>query len=520
MSMRSSRRTFLTNSLRVAGGVIIAGCVPQAPVTQATASPAGTVAPSKRGTLTYGASVEVTGLEPFHNTGTVAVQIYNSLYDTLTGRDLSFKLVPKLAESWKLLNDTTWQFKLRPGVKFHNGDPLTAADVKFSIEYTRDPAAKTIFSTTFASVKTIDVVDDVTLNITTDGPDVLLADRVSIRPGFIMPKKYFEQVGYAAFDKKPVGSGPYQFQEAVQGVRLVLAANKSYWGTVPNADTITIIPRPEVAARVAALKAGEVNYIDNLGYDQYDDLARTANTKPVAVPGLGQSMYMLNALVPPLDNKLVRQAMSLSIDRPTLIKTLFLGMLKVANSPLMPMDFAYDPSIPPYPFDPARARALLQQAGYQGQKIIFEYVGANDIDQAVAEGWKAVGLNVELQGIDAATRARKLAQKTFLGVFAATFRSFYADPDGVIWRTMQPGGSLRYWTNAEFDRLGSEAATSVDQEQRRRNYRRMVQIMVDEMPWLTLWEETRLYATGGNAVWRPEGNGLTDDFHAERLLFT
>src|ERR1700726_2209385 len=140
MKMSVTRRVFLANALLAAGGLGLAACTTTTSTTSGAPAPTAVVS-TGRGTLTWGHETDITNLEPFHSSAVPELQLYISVFDTVTRRDLDYKLAPSVAESWKLINDTTWQFKLRQGIKFHNGDPLTADDVKFSMEYTRDPAA-------------------------------------------------------------------------------------------------------------------------------------------------------------------------------------------------------------------------------------------------------------------------------------------------------------------------------------------------------------------------------------------
>lgn len=516
--MGSSRRTFLINGARVTGGLVLASCAPGAPGT-----PSATSVPVNKD-LVIGAANEILTGQPFNSTANTAGealgQVFNSLYDTVTRRGLDYKLEPGLATGWKLLDPVTWQFKLRPGVKFHNGDPFTARDVKFSIEHTYDPAAKTIFASSFATVSRIDVIDDLTLNIVHKAPDPFMPDKLSIRPAYVVPEKYFTKMGIEPFGQQPVGTGPYSFKERVPGVSYKLVKNPDYWRGPVEADSITVLVRPDASARLAALKTGEINFMVGVTYDQIDGLSADPKTKVVAAPDTGQTMYIMNAQVKPLDNKLIRQALSLAIDRNGLNKTLYKGLCKVANSPVMPFEFAYDKSLPPFPYDQTKAKALMAQGGYKGEKIVFEYnpQGGGLVEQALAEAWKTVGFNIEMVPMDAATRARKVASLGFLGITWATFRSYYADPDSIIWRTLQPGGSLRYWTNAEFDKLGAEQSSSTDQALRLKDLQRMVQIMLDEMVWLTLWEEPIQSALAKRIDWVPSF-GLIDDFGPGHLKF-
>lgn len=515
--MASSRREFLINGALVTGGLVLAGCSSVSP-----GAPSASTAPVNKDLLLVAVSEILTG-QPFNNGGGQTIgQVFNSLYDTVTRRGNDYKLQPGLATSWTPLDSVTWQFKLRPGVKFHNGDAFTSRDVKFSIEHTYDPAAKTIFASSFASVSRIDIIDDLTLNVVSKAPDPFMPDKLSIRPAYVVPEKYFTKMGIEPFGQQPVGTGPYMFKERIPGVSFKLVKNPEYWRGPVEADSITVIVRPESAARVAALMTGEVNFVGPITYEQIDALSADPKTKIVAAPDTGQTMYVMNTQVKPLDNKFIRQALSLAIDRNSLNKALFKGLCKVANGPVMPFEFAYDKSLPPLAYDPAKAKALMAQAGYKGERIILEFDPKAQlgglIDQALAEAWKSVGFNIEMVSMDSATRARKVASLGFLGITTATFRSFYADPDSVIWRTLQPGGSLRYWTNPEFDKLGAEQTSSSDQAVRLKAVQRMVQIMLDEMVWLTLWEEPMQWALAKRIDWVPSF-GVIDDFGPGHLKF-
>ncbi|MDE3193665.1 MAG: hypothetical protein KGN00_08265 [Chloroflexota bacterium] len=470
--------------------------------------------------IVIAAASEILTGQPFNDGGgSVPGQVFNSLYDTVLRRDENYKLAPGLAASWKLVDPKTWQFKLRSGVKFHNGDPFTARDVKFSIEHTYDPKAKTIFASSFSSVASIDIVDDLTVNMVSKAPDPFLPDKLSIRPAYVVPEKYFTKMGIEPFGQQPVGTGPYMFKERVPGVSFKLVKYAGYWRGMPEADSVTVIVRPESAARIAALKTGEANLVMNVEYDQIDDLNANPKTKVVAVSDTGQGMYVINAQVKPLNNKLIRQALSLAVDREGLNKSLYKGLCKIATGPVMPFEFAFDPKLPPLPYDPNKAKSLMSQAGYNGEKIVLETnVTEQILDAAMAEQWKAVGFNIEMQSMDAPTRARKIASLGFLGVTWATFRSFYADPDSVLWRTLQPKGTLRYWSDPEFDKLGQEESSSFDQDLRKKDLQRMVQIMLDQMVWVSLWEEKQMWGIARRIDWKPS-LGVTDDFGPGHLKF-
>ncbi len=493
MGMRSSRRQFLVNGARVAGGIVVASCVPGQ-----TAAPSATSSAPIAKDIVIGTPVEVVDGQPYNQTSTGAYsQMFSSLYDTVTGRNDKYELEPRVAESWKALDKNTWQFKIRKGIKFHNGDPLTAADVKWSIEHTYDPAAKTIFATSYA-VDRMELLDEFTLNVVTKKPDPFLPEKLAVRPGYVMPSKYFQAVGIAGMDKSPVGSGPYMFKERVAGSSFKVVRNPEYWRGPAPADSITALYRPDETARIAALKAGEVNLIKDLPYDQVDAINAWATTKVVAVPSITIAKYQINTKFKPLDDKRIRHALSLAIDRDLLSKSLGRGLYQIVNGPIPPSEFGYDPSFPKLAYDPAKAKALMAEAGYKGEPIPLESNSKSAqvlLDQAVAEAWKAVGFNIQIVPMDAATRARKIANPAagFTALSWVGFSSKYGDPDGVIWRTQQPGGSLRYWSSPEYDALGVEQSQSTDPVRRKAIWKRMVQIMLDEMIQVYLWIEPSMW---------------------------
>jgi peptide/nickel transport system substrate-binding protein len=450
-------------------------------------------------------------------TGRTDSAVHDTLYDKLTHRDAQMNLVPGLATEWKLLNDTTWQFKLRQGVKFHNGDPFTAADVKFSIERTYDPEAKTVVANVFTTVDRIEVVDDYTINFIMKKPDPLLPARHAGYGGYIMPAKYFQQVGPDEFDRKPVGNGPFKVVEWVKDDHLTFEANKEYWGGPPNVDSIVMRPRPETASRVGGLLAGDLTFIDEVRPDEVDRINKSANARVESGSYAGHTQVNVNSKVPPFDNKYFKQALSLAINRKAIVDDLFVGQGRVPNGSIPQGEFAYNPNLPPLPYDPQKAKELLQQAGYRGQEIAFEGQEPEmPWVEAVAAMWKSVGINVKYQVIEPSVYVQQIRDKSFKGAFTGGATSTLGDPDGTMWRLLGPGGLLDYWRDPEFDRLGEEARFSLDQDLRRKNYERMNEILIEHNPWIPILSPNKLYGMQKFVQWRPYPNARLD-FRRENL---
>ena len=434
-------------------------------------------------------SGDVSKFDPHYSTSSNDVRVSFNLFDNLTSRHPDGKLYPGLATEWKLEGPTTWRFKLRQGVKFHNGDPLTSADVKYSIERTYDPAAKTMVATVFGTIEKVDAPDASTIVITTKKPDPLLAARLAFYGGQVVPKKYLESVGNDAFNAKPIGSGPVRFTSWVKDDRAVLEANPDYWGGKIDMDRWVMRPIPETAPRIAALLKGEVDAITQLPPDQEDRVAANPATRVAGALYAGLYVLAVNSKRPPLDNPLVKQALSLAIDREAIVKELWRGRGVVPNGPIAKGDNHFDASLPPLAYNPAEAKARLQKAGYKGEEIFIEatvaYVAQDKaMAEAIAAMWKDVGVNVKVEVIEYSVRAQKNREKSFKGVFWSDPTSTLSDPDGMMWRLLGPGGPQDYWREAKFDELGNAARFSVDEKFRGTAYKDMTKIFLEHLPWL------------------------------------
>src|SRR5262245_30036585 len=314
----------------------------------------------------------VARFDPHFSTSSNDILVSFNLFDKLTSRHPDGKLHPGLATEWKLEAPTTWRFKLRQGVKFHNGDPFTSADAKFSIERTYDPAVKTMVSTALATIERIEASDPYTLVIHTKKPDPLLPARLAFYGGQIVPKKYIEAVGNDTFNAKPVGTGPVSFSSWVKDDRAVFDANGSYWGGKIDADRWIMRAIPETAPRIAALLKGETDVIVQVPPDQNERINSNPSTRVAGVLYAGLYVLGVNSKRPPLDNPLVKQALSLAIDRELIVKELWKGRGIVPSQPIAKGDNHFDPTLPPLAYNPKEARERLKKAGYKGEEIIIE----------------------------------------------------------------------------------------------------------------------------------------------------
>jgi peptide/nickel transport system substrate-binding protein len=332
------------------------------------------------------------------------------IFDTLLRRNLkTLQLEGNLAESWRAVNETTWQFKLKRGVKFHNGEPFDAAAVKFSVERMLNPKQAAPGRTSIATIDHVDIVDAYTVNVITRAPFPLLPVRMS--PGHcgtvgIVPPKYLAQVGDAGFAVKPVGTGPYKFVEWVKDERLVLEANKDYHRGAPAIEKLVFRPVPELTTRVAALMSGQADLVSDIPPDQTGKI-QNSGTAHIEISTLGGFVIMVkmtNYLMPgPWQDARVRKAINYAIDMDTIIKTVLEGYGVVLGVPLEKEAFGFNPNIKWYGYDPERAKALLREAGYAGG---FEmtlhapnrrYMNDIEVMQAMAQMLGKVGIKAKVE---------------------------------------------------------------------------------------------------------------------------
>ncbi|HET7342452.1 MAG TPA: ABC transporter substrate-binding protein, partial [Methylomirabilota bacterium] len=322
--------------------------------------PAGAADP--RGELRVAIPWTPENLDPTMNLSSIRAAVGVSMFDSLVGRDRDNKLVPELAESWRTLNDTTWQFRLRRGVVFHDGEPFNAEAVRFTIERVLDPQQKSPNRANIAEIARVEVVDDATVNLVTSKPYAALLNRLVDFP--ILPPRYTAEKGNQAFALHPVGTGPYRFVSLVKDEQLVVEAFDRHWRGGPAIPRIVFKPIPEPFTRAAALRNGEVDLITTVPPNLARDLEKIAGLRVQRVPSTWDIYLGLNAFKKPLSDVRVRQALNYASDVDAIIKSVLDGNGRRLEGPFTPQMFGYDANVKGYTHDPARARRLLADAGY------------------------------------------------------------------------------------------------------------------------------------------------------------
>lgn len=432
--------------------------------------------------------------------GPCAIQI-EQMYQGLTFRNWDATVQPLLATSWEMIEPTVWQFRLREGVKFHNGEDFNAEAVKYSFETAMDEERAWAIRGKLGFVESIEIVDDYTVDIHTSQP--WLDAPFFAAAVFMMPPEYAAEVGPdEGLVTNPVGTGPFEFVEFVPNDYVKLNAFDDYWGGRPEIDEILWRQIPEPATRVASLLAGEVDIAVQVPRDLiplvqaspgvYIDIARELVTMQLF-------MDALPATQSPLVDKRVRQAVDYAIDKETICEALLGEFCALNGQVLTPEVFGYNPDIEQTPFDPEKARQLLADAGYPDGltlKLIVpvgKYFVDRDAVIAIKEQLAQVGINVEpLSLADSPTFTAALKAPTerqdmlHLGWYS------YGNPAQAFqwFSTAQP---WHRWENEEFDQQFQIAQTSMDEDERLGAYHRMAEIIKEETPSVFLWQQPAPY---------------------------
>lgn len=469
--------------------------------------------PIERETLIVGVQGLPGTMEPSRELSNVGSRVTYSVFDMLIRRDFldNNKLVPSLATEWERTSDTVLRLKLREGVTFHNGEAFTADDVKFTFERMMDPDSPLSEARTYyASFKEIRVIDDYTVEIETFIPDPLLENRLATWGAWIVPKDYYEEVGgtVEAFGAAAVGAGPYRVVSLNPDKELILERYDGYWGDLPPVKQVIFRVIPESSTRVIALINGEVDIITNIPPDQIPTMQAADNVVLKQIPLANMHVLRYNTNHPVLADKRLRQAMNLAIDRQLLIDTLWGGKAV----PLRSHQFEeygplYNPDRPLTPYDPERARELVEASDYDGSVITYltqadYYTNGLQAGQAIIEMWRAVGINAEIR----LRQPGESIPNEEVMVANWSNSSILADPDGALWRGWGANSATQrnYWNAPEeFNLLGEEARSTLDIEVRYDNYQRMLDIWEEEAPGTVLYIPVENYGLRQGVNWEP-----------------
>jgi peptide/nickel transport system substrate-binding protein len=458
-----------------------------------------------------------------NNTSTEAV--HTNMFDYLVKRDKNMELQPDLAKSWENMNDTTWRFKLREDVKFHNGNPFTAADVKFTLERVANDDTLLEYGN-YMQIKEVKIVDDYTIDIITDAPEPALLNRLSRLGSGILPSKYIEENGWDHFMENPIGTGPYKFVEWKRDEELVLAVNQEYFGEKPKWEKVVFRTIPEDATRVSELLTGGVDIAVNIPPSDWERVENNEETK--LAKGPTQRVMMLVARTTEgtvtADPK-VRKAIDLAIDKQAIVDSLLQGAGTVTRTRVTPGNTGanedlYEKTL----YDPEKAKQLLKEAGYEnGLELTLSapngrYLKDKESAELMAAMLQEVGITVNLDFLEWSKFVEKYSNKTFGELFLIGYGNSMFDAALALDRlySERAKGETDY-SNPEVDELLDNAMVNMDPEERAKQYQKAQEIIAEERPQIYLYQLDAVYGVRKGLNFQPRLDEMTyvDDITVE-----
>lgn len=424
-----------------------------------------------------------------------------NIYETLVARDAEMRLRPGLAESWRVVDDTTWEFRLRPGVRFHDGSALTAADVAASFQRVPNvPGNPNPYTIYLAGVTGVEVVDDLTLRIRTNGPLPILP--TNLTQIFIVPRSVAEK-GNAEFNAgtAAIGTGPFKVVSWSTSAPLAMRRNDDWWGGAVPWESATLVPIPVDSARVAALLAGDVDFINNV---PLQDAPRIRDDRRFALfdaPSVYAANLYLDVERPsppgveaegrnPFADVRVRRAMSLALNREGIAKQIMEGFAEPTDQPAPPFVFGALSGRAVPAADPAAARALLAEAGFPqgfGLNLFCSPSRTPRICQAMAAAWTRIGIRTTVEVVPQATFLTRRNKREY-GAFVTAFGSLTGETSYLLGSQLHSAGTVPGLGTLNFTGLGTpetdaliqQARATLDDTARETQLRTLMQRTVDE----------------------------------------
>ena len=538
---RLTRRTALKTAV---ASTALVGALPRFAIGQADNRPTITIAVQKISNTNT-----LSALREQSNVGT---RIAPTITERLIDLNYQSKLepVPGLATEWKRISDTTVEFKLRPGVKFHNGAEMTAEDVAgsfspqhmfgetrptvrgqtiplsggnpavFTKELIRDvpPVARRLWP----ALERVEIIDKHTVRFVNAAPDVTIEGRASVRGSDVINFQSFnDSPSWLEYARKPVGTGPYKVREFKPDTSLVLDAHDEYWGGRPPIKTIRFMEVPEASSRINGLLSGEYHFAGDISPDQIPQIERSGafDVQQSLVPNHRLIVFDKNHA--PIRDARIRRAMTHAIDRKMIVDALWGGRTSIPRG--LQWDFYADMLIPDWTvpnYDPALARQLIKEAGYKGDPITFRvaagyYINQVPTSQVLVEMWKQVGLNVQIKMVENWTQIFERGPER--GVRDWSNSATFSDPVSSIVAQHGPNGQQQQmgeWANDEMNKLTVELESSTDRARRKAVFARMLQICEREDPAYTVLHQNAVFTAKRKEIKWKAAPSFAMDFRA------
>jgi len=459
--------------------------------------------------ITYAIPADIGSMDPREATNTNNTAVVSYVFSALVQTDCDYQITFDAAESYEIVDDSTYKFTLKKGIKFHDGEEMTSEDVKYSSDTLRREDATYRLKSDMSFIY-IEIIDDYSFYLKTDSPNKSTLQRLSNLK--ILPKHYVEEVGDEAFAANPIGSGPYQYVSWKKDAYIEVEAFDDYFGGRSDIDRVVCKIIPEASSRIAALEAGEVDLITAVSTSQIDRL-KNIETIDVASKGTTRVVYFtMNTLEEgsPMQDIKVRQALNYAVDNDLLIR----GVLDNYASPIktLALNFfdGYDDDVQGYEYNPEKARELLAEAGYP-DGFQMELAGAfsslsngSDVAQAVAAQLTEVGLKVTVLEKDSDSVKEEYKAGTSSELTMTSFGGPNNNINFISRTVLGTGARYSAYSNAQLDELLDKVDTTIAAEESKKYYSELQHYMTDYAPVLPLYQSHAIYAYNNRLQnWEP-----------------
>ena len=410
-------------------------------------------------------SGETPSLSPTEHNAVAGSYMNLLTYNTLFSSDMDMQPQPDLAESYENVDESTWHFKIKEGVKFHNGDTMTADDVVASLQWAQGFAEVNLYNKNFASISK---VDDMTVEIKTDGPDAMVLTNLCHHGNAIVPKKLIDE-GHD-FNEDPIGTGPYKLVEWKRGDSLTFEAFEDFYKGAPKIKNMTWKIIPEGSSRTIALEAGEIDMIIEVEAMDGDRLKENSDLKVISFEHTSHNWLMLNNEKPGLDNQNVRHAINSAIDKESVVTVAYNG-LATPSWTATPSNFAGTTDENADTYDVEKAKQYLEESGVDPASVKFSIICSDDTKKRAGEvvqaNLKEIGINCEIESMDLATYLSATAEGDFtasIGGYSSSDLLSYVV--GVYHSSSINASNKTRLNDPEVDALIDQAKVTIDEAER------------------------------------------------------
>jgi len=461
---------------------------------------------NEKNRLVIAISGPVVSLDPAGHRSRDTQIVLKNIFDSLTTRDVNMNVAPQLAESWKALNDTTWEFGLRRGVKFHNGDDFTGEDVKFSLErLVREGALDGKTSprkSLMGPLLKVKIVNKHTVHIITEKPWPILPLMLTLQE--IVPKDYITKAGIKQFREHPIGAGPFKFSGSEGGKLFILERFEDYYGGSPKNPPVRKAPLkalvfkyvPEKIERIAMLKKGECDIITHVGPEAVGILKRAPDIEVLTCPATRSYFAEINCAKVPFNDLRIRHAINHAIDKQIIIDRVLQGYGTVLPTTLLSNAFAYNASLNPYEYNPEIALKLLRDADFPKERSVIIKCSKSDKRFAgiIALFLAKVGIKSEINIADS-YRPKITGENAKWDIFVGSWGNSTLDPVGILVPKFKSNGRGNFskYSNNRVNKLLAQAEAAMDKKEREKHYKKVQEIIYKDAPMIFGYAATEHY---------------------------